>query len=98
MDRLTEEIAQELTVDMIPDGIWRTVAQEIGTVNTIKLLFILNGDCVYVPKPDRILVPARNRLIQREFNGYNCNALAQKYGLTRAYVQRLCKKLVDNNI
>lgn len=96
MDRLTEEIAQELTADMIPDGIWRTVAQEIGTVNTIKLLFILNGDSVYVPKPDRILVPARNKLIQKEFTGYNCNALAQKYGLSRAYIQRLCKKLVNS--
>ena len=96
MDRLTEEIAQELTVDMIPDGIWRTVAQEIGPLSTIKLLFILNGDAVYVPKPDRILVPARNKLIQREFTGYNCEALAQKYGLTTAYIRRLCKKMVNS--
>ena len=90
MDRLIEEIAQELTVDMMPNGIWKTVAQEIGAVNTVKLLFILNGDSVYVPKP------ARNKLIQKEFTGYNYDALAQKYGLTRGYIRRLCEKLVDS--
>ena len=96
MDRLIEEIAQELRVGMMPNGIWKTVAQEIGAVNTVKLLFILNGDSVYVPKPDRILVPARNKLIQKEFTGYNYDALAQKYGLTRGYIRRLCEKLVDS--
>lgn len=90
MERLTEEIANELTVDMIPDGVWKTVAAEIGPVNLIKLLTIVNGDDIYVPKPDRILAPARDRLIKREFNGYNHDALARKYGLTTAYVRRLC--------
>lgn len=90
MDRRTEEIAQELTVDMVPDGIWKTVASEIGPVNLIKLLSIVNGDDVYVPKPDRILAPARDKLIKREFNGYNFDTLAKKYGLTTGYVRRLC--------
>ncbi|MCI8811303.1 MAG: hypothetical protein HFF84_14640 [Oscillibacter sp.] len=91
MDALTEKIAQELTIDMIPDGIWRVVAREIGTVNTVKLFYILNGDTVYAPKPEHILVPARNNLILREFTGYNCDALARKYSLTTGYVLRLCK-------
>lgn len=90
MDRRTEELAQELTVDMIPDGIWKTVATEIGPVNLIKLLTIVNGDDVYVPKPDRILTPARDKCIKREFNGYNHDTLAKKYGLTTGYVRRLC--------
>lgn len=92
MDKLMEEIAQELTVDMIPDGVWKTAAQEIGPVNLIKLLVIANGSNVYIPKPDRILAPARDRRIRREFNGYNHAALAKKYGLTTDYVRRLCGK------
>ena len=92
MDALTEKIVQELTIDMIPDGIWRVVAREIGTVNTIKLFYILIGDTVYVPKPERVLIPARNKLILREFTGCNCDALARKYGLTTGYILRLCKR------
>ena len=77
---------------MIPDGIWRTAAQEIGPVNTIKLLYVLNGDCIYAPRPNRILAPACDKMIQWEFTGYNCDALARKYGLTTGYIRRLCKK------
>lgn len=90
MDAITENIARELTVEMIPEGIWKTVASEIGPVNLIKLLHIINGDDVYVPKPDRFLTPARDKILKREFNGYNQDALARKYGLTTAYVRKLC--------
>lgn len=90
MDKLTEKIAQELTVDMIPDGIWKTVAMEIGPVNLIKTLVIINGTSTYIPKPDRILAPARDKCVRKEFNGYNHDALAKKYGLSTDYVRRLC--------
>ena len=90
MDKSTEVIAHELTVDMIPDGVWKTVALEIGPVNLIRLLAIINGDDVYVPKPDRFLIPARDKIIKREFNGYNHDELARRYGLTTGYVRRLC--------
>lgn len=90
MDKLTEKIAQELTVDMIPNGIWKTVAQEIGPINLIRMLSIINGDDIYIPKPDRFLVPARDKIIRKEFNGYNHEELARKYDLTTAYIRRLC--------
>lgn len=90
MDTLTEDIVKELTVDMLPDGIWKTVAMEIGPVNLIKLLAIINGDDMYVPKPDRMLIPARDKLIKKQFNGYNHDALATKFGLSTAYVRKLC--------
>lgn len=91
MDVLTERIAERLTVDMIPDGIWKSVASEIGPVNLIKLLALFNGADVYIPKPDRFLIPARKELVKQEFNGYNYEALAQKYEFATAYVKRLCK-------
>lgn len=92
MDILTESIAQRLTLDMIPDGIWKAVATEIGPVNLVKLLYIVNGDDVYVPKPDRILAAARDACILEAFNGYNHDQLAAKYGLSKGYIRRLCKK------
>ncbi|MCD7948296.1 MAG: hypothetical protein LUG13_08415 [Oscillospiraceae bacterium] len=90
MDELTRRITEELTVDMLPDGIWKTVAEEIGVVNLIKMLTIINGDKVYAPKPDRILAPARDRIIKQEYNGYNHEELARKYGLTTGYIRHLC--------
>lgn len=90
MDRLTEEIAKELTVEMIPDGIWKALAEQIGPINVVKVMSIINGDDVYIPKPDRILIPARDVRIKKEFNGYNHNELAKKYGLTTAYIKKLC--------
>jgi len=90
VDELTRRITKELTVDMLPDGIWKTVAEEIGVGNLIKMLTVINGDDVYVPKPDRFLAPARDRIIKREFNGYNHEELARRYGLTTGYVRKLC--------
>lgn len=90
MDRLMEEIAKELSADMIPEGIWRTLAEEIGAYNVIKVMELINGDSVYVPKPDRTLVPARDAKIKREFNGYNFENLARKYGLSTNYIRTLC--------
>lgn len=90
MDKLTERIAGELTVEMIPDGIWKEVAIEIGPINLIKLLALFNGADIYIPKPDRYLIPARKKLVRREFNGYNHEALGKKYGFATAYVKRLC--------
>ena len=91
MDNLTLEIAGELTIDMIPDGIWKAVAQEIGTINLIKVLQIINGDDIYIPKPDRLLIPARNKIILKEFTGYNHKYLAMKYGVTVSYIKKICK-------
>ncbi len=90
MDRLMEEIAKELTVDMIPEGTWRDLAEEIGIYNVIKVMELINGDMVYVPKPDRILAPARDAKIKKEFNGYNFENLARKYGLSKGYIRTLC--------
>lgn len=90
MDKLTEEIAKELTIEMIPDGIWKAIAIEIGAINLVKLMAIVNGDDIYIPKPDRILIPARDSMIKKEFNGYNFDTLAKKYGLSTGYIKNLC--------
>ena len=37
------KLAEKLTLEMIPDGIWRTVAEEIGVTNLIKLAELVGG-------------------------------------------------------
>ncbi len=90
MDQMMEKIAEKLTLEMIPEGIWKVVAEEVGTVNLIKVLSIINGDKVYVPKPDRFLAPARDTVIKQEFNGFNHEELARKYDLSTGYIRSLC--------
>lgn len=90
MDALTEKMAQELTIEMMDDGIWKAVAAEIGTINLIKVLALLNGDKVYIPKPDRILIPARTVLLKKECTGYNHKELANRYGLSTNYIKAIC--------
>lgn len=86
MDRLVEE----LTVDIIPDGVWKRVAAEIGIENFCKMLEIVGGSTTYIPQLDGILRPIRDRHIKAEFNGWNYLELAKKYNITDRLVRTIC--------
>ncbi|MGN0710512.1 MAG: Mor transcription activator family protein [Anaerovoracaceae bacterium] len=90
MDSLRMKLAQELTPEMVPEGLLREIAEEIGCVNLIKLLDIVNGDTVYLQRADNILRPVRDKHIREEFNGYNRSELAKKYNLSERYMRELC--------
>lgn len=49
----------------------------------------ING--LYVPKADRLIIPIRDTLIRREFDGDNTHALAIKWGLTERYILEIAK-------
>lgn len=90
MDSLRQKLAEELTPDMVPEGLLREIAEEIGCINLIKLLDIVNGDTVYLQRADNILRPVRDKRIKAEFNGYNRSELAKKYNLSERYMRELC--------
>lgn len=79
-----------LTIDMIPDGMCRAIAEKIGINNLIELTKLAGGLTFYVPKAESILKPARDMCIKKEFNGYNAQKLAIKYGLSEKWVRELC--------
>lgn len=81
----------QLTIDMIPDGMSRAIASEIGIDNFIKLTKLVGGLTFYVPKPESILKPARDLCIKQEYNGYNAQKLALKYGLSEKWIRELCQ-------
>ncbi len=85
-----EELLKELTVEMIPDNIWRKVAREIGPENLCKMLRLVGGATIYIPKLESILRPIRDEHIKAEFNGWNYLELAQKYNLTDRAVREIC--------
>lgn len=80
----------ELTPEMIPEGIYRDIAEEIGVVNFIKLAELVGGSTFYIPKSESFFRPVRDLRIKQEFNGYNHSELAKKYNLSERWIREIC--------
>lgn len=93
-----ESWMNEITLDMIP-GVYQTIANEIGIENFFKLVNLIGGDTLYLPKEETFLKPIRNMKIKNEYNGYNAGFLARKYNMTTRWVQKICNNdLVDGQL
>lgn len=85
-----DKLAEGLTLEMLPEGLYRMIAEAIGTDNFYKLAEAVGGTTVYIPKPESVTRPVRDARIKEEFNGYNHPELARKYGVTERWVRRIC--------
>lgn len=81
MDRLQKELAADLSIDDILEN-HRPLVELIGLDKFLLLCDYIKGEEFYFPQVNKILIPARNRRIKKEFNGYNKKELARKYNLT----------------
>lgn len=87
---LTDELAEEVTVDELPQP-YKKMAELIGVPKTLKLAKHFGGTYEYMPKFDKAIGPARDRIICREFDGANFKDLARKYNLTETYIRSLTR-------
>ncbi len=85
-----DDFINELTPDLIPEGIMREIAEEIGIRHFLKLAELIGGTTFYIPKADTFLRPIRDQRIKQEFNGYNHNELAKKYNLSERWIRSIC--------
>lgn len=85
-----DELVKDLTLDMISEGLYRMIAEAIGTDNFYKLAEIVGGTTIYIPKPESLTRPVRDARIKKEFTGCNHQELARKYGVTERWVRRIC--------
>lgn len=85
-----DNFVKELTVEMLPDGLWRQIAEAIGVENFYKLAEVVGGATIYIPRAESITRPVRDAHIKDEFNGYNHGDLAREYGVTDRWVRELC--------
>ena len=85
-----DELIKYMTLEMLPDGLYRQIAEEIGIENFYRLTKLVGGESIYIIKPDSFVRPARDIRIKAEFNGYNHTELAKKYGVTERWVRQLC--------
>lgn len=86
MDKPLEE---ELTLEMIPEGTYRSIAEAIGVNSFIIITEMLGGAVTYIPKKESILKPVRDKRILEEYDGYNSQELAIKYGVSERWVRQL---------
>ena len=85
-----DELSKDLTLEMLPEGLYKEIAEAIGIGNFYKLAEGGGGATVYIPKPESVTRPVRDARIKAEFNGYNHPELAKKYNVTERWVRQLC--------
>ena len=66
--KLREELIRETQLEDIAET-YRPVAEIVGVERFVRLSEYACGDEIYFPKPENILVPARNRRIQHKTTG-----------------------------
>jgi len=84
------ELSKGLKAEMLPEGLYRDIAEAIGPENFVKLAEIIGGATVYIPKADSLVRPVRDARIKGEFNGYNHLDLAKRYNVTERWVRQIC--------
>ena len=94
---LMEELEADTTLEEIAEP-YRLVVEMRGLKNVLKLSRYFMGDKIYLPKAGRILAPARNRRIRREYNGRNAKELAKEYDLTTNQILQIVRDLDPTQI
>ena len=61
-----EDLVKELTIDMVPDGDNRIIAETIGVENYYKLCSVVGGSTIYLQKPESVLRPVRDAHIKAD--------------------------------
>ena len=75
------------------NGNARELAELIGMEAFIRLVGVYGGtSSLYVPKAEQLVLPVRDELIRREFDGGNSTQLARKWGLTERYIREIVKE------
>ena len=78
---------EKLTLEDIPSS-HRDIAEYIGVEPFKKLVELLGGSSLQIPKEASLTRPIRNRIIRDKFNG-DYKALARKYNITEAQVRNI---------
>lgn len=78
---------EKLTINDIPDS-HKDIAHYIGIDAFKKLVILIGGSSLYIPKEASLTRPIRNRVIKESFNG-DYKILARKYNITETQVRNI---------
>lgn len=89
-EKLLAELIEDTTIEDIADN-YKPVVEIIGVKHFIELGQYTHGDDLYFPKVETILIPARNRRIEKEYDGYNVKELTERYNLTPKQIHSILR-------
>lgn len=79
----------------------REIAEAIGLEPYLKLVRLINGDSIYLPKYESLYTDAqrieRDEEIISKFDGYNFDALASEYNLCKRTLYNIIPSSVRNS-
>lgn len=87
-----EKWIKDLTPDMLPSP-YNEYLEVLGAENLYLLSKTYGGTRLYIPKLDSLLKEPKIKMIKQEYNGYNIQKLALKYGLC----ERTIRYIVSSN-
>ena len=93
-----DELVKDLTLDMISEGLYRMIAEAIGTDNFYKLAEIVGGTTIYIPKPESLTRPVRDARIKKEFTGYNHQELRRHREMGSAHLRPRASGRADRDL
>jgi Mor family transcriptional regulator len=77
-----------IQIDDLPDEC-RQIAEVIGLDALLALSARMGGERIYIPRPERLAVAARDRAIRAAFTGRNYRDLAIQHGLTVRWIRAI---------
>jgi Mor family transcriptional regulator len=81
---------ENLKIKDLPDS-YKDVAEEIGIDSFKKLVKLLGGNSLYIPKEVSLTRPIRNRTIKEAFDG-DYKALARRYNISQSQIRNILDK------
>ena len=86
------ELLELLKLEDIKSPSGAEIAQLIGMAAFRELVFHYGGCNLYIPEAEKLILPVRNEMILREFNGNNRTQLARKWGISERHMRNLTKE------
>ena len=72
-------------------GADRDMAELIGLEAYLRLAEVYGGTTPYIALPGSISIPARNRVINEEYDGTNAAEIARRWGISERHVREITK-------
>lgn len=94
---MSETSKSKLTISMLPDGLCREIAEEIGADNLLKLSTMMGGMTFYMPRKESVLRTLRDIKIREEYNnGNNSVELSRKYNVSERWIRQIVNPNLKN--
>lgn len=92
---MNRDLLQQLRLEDLR-GDARDLAELIGLEAYLKLVEVYGGTGrLYIPQPDILIIPVRDELIRREYNGDNLYTLCRKWDLSETSVRKIVQSKAE---